>query len=78
MVGLLSVLNAANEVVVAAFLQEKIGFGQIPAIVETVLGQSTILPIDHLDAVMKIDADARQLAAEAVTKNRSYLPPIPR
>ncbi|MEC7706141.1 MAG: 1-deoxy-D-xylulose-5-phosphate reductoisomerase, partial [Pseudomonadota bacterium] len=73
-----TVLNAANEVVVAAFLQEKIGFGQIPAIVETVLGQSTILPIDHLDAVMKIDADARHLAAEAVAKNRSYLPPIPR
>ncbi len=73
-----AVLNAANEVVVAAFLQEKIGFGQIPAIVETVLGQSTVLPIDHLDAVMKIDADARQLAAEAVTKNRSYLSPTPR
>ena len=73
-----AVLNAANEVVVAAFLQEQIGFGQIPAIVETVLDQSTTLPIDHLDAVMEIDADARQLAAEAVTKNRSYLSPIPR
>ena len=71
-------MNAANEVVVAAFLQKKIGFGQIPAIVETVLDQSTILPIDHLDAVMEIDADARQLAVEAVTKNRSYLSPIPR
>ena len=68
-----AVLNAANEVAVAAFLQEKIGFTQIPAIVETVLGQSAILPIDHVDAVMAIDADARQLAAEAVTKNRSYL-----
>ena len=73
-----AVLNAANEVVVSAFLQEKIGFGQIPSIVETVLGQSSTLPIDHLDAVMKIDANARQLAAEAVTKNRSYLPPTPR
>ena len=70
-----AVLNAANEVAVAAFLQEKIGFTQIPAIVETVLGQSATLPIDHLDAVMEIDADARQLAAEAVTKNRSYLSP---
>ena len=68
-----AVLNAANEVAVAAFLQEKIGFNQIPAIVETVLGQATTLPIDHLDAVMAIDADARQLAAEAVTKNQRYL-----
>jgi 1-deoxy-D-xylulose-5-phosphate reductoisomerase len=70
-----AVLNAANEVAVAAFLQEKIGFNQIPAIVETVLGQATTLPIDHLDAVIAIDADARQLAAEAVTKNRRYLSP---
>ncbi len=68
-----AVLNAANEVAVAAFLQEKIGFAQIPAIVETVLGQSATFPIEHLDAVMQIDADARQLAVEAVTKNRSYL-----
>ena len=70
-----AILNAANEVAVAAFLQEKIGFNQIPAIVETVLGQATTLPIDHLDAVMAIDADARRLAVEAVTKNRSYLLP---
>ena len=68
-----AVLNAANEVAVAAFLQEKIGFAQIPAIVETVLGQSATLQIENLDTVMQIDADSRQLAAEAVTKNRSYL-----
>ena len=68
-----AVLNAANEVAVAAFLHEKIGFAQISAIVETVLCQSANLPIDHLDAVMEIDTDSRQLAAEAVTKNRTYL-----
>ena len=73
--GAPAVLNAANEVAVAAFLQEKIGFTQIPAIVETVLGQSATSPIDYLDAVMAIDADARHLAIEAVTKNRSYLSP---
>ena len=73
-----AVLNAANEVAVAAFLQEKIGFAKIPAIVETVLGQSATLAIEHLDAVMEIDANARQLAVEAVTKNRSYLSPQPR
>ena len=59
-----AVFNPANE---------KIGFTQIPTIVETVLGQAATLPIDHLEAVMAIDADARYLAAEAVTKNRSYL-----
>ena len=67
-----AVLNAANEVAVAAFLQEEIGFAEIPAIVETVLSQSATLPIEHLDAVMQIDAEARHLAVEAVKKNRSY------
>ena len=57
----------------AAFLQEKIGFTQISAIVEMVLGQSVSSVIDDLDALMAIDGEARRLAAEAVTKNRSYL-----
>ena len=70
-----AVLNAANEVAVSAFLEERVGFMDIPAIVETVLSQFTTLPIDHLDAVMAIDADARRLAVEAVTKNRRYLSP---
>ena len=73
-----AVLNAANEVAVAAFLEEKIGFDKIPAVVETVLGQFATLQINHLDAVMEIDAHARQLASEAVTKNRSYLLPSTR
>ena len=47
----------------------------MPAIVETVLSQSATLPLDNLDAVMAVDADARQLATEAVTKNRRYLSP---
>ena len=68
-----AVLNAANEVAVAAFLQEKIGFTQIQAIVETVLAQAKNPAIDQLDLVMAVDADARQLAAEAVTKNRRFM-----
>ena len=68
-----AVLNAANEVAVAAFLQEKIGFTQIQAIVETVLAHAKNPAIDQLDLVMAVDADARQLAAEAVTKNRRYM-----
>ena len=70
-----AVLNAANEVAVSAFLEKRIGFMDIPAIVETVLSQSATVTVDHLDAVMAIDADARRLAAKAVTKNRSYLSP---
>lgn len=68
-----AILNAANEVAVAAFLQGKIGFTRIAAVVDTVLGQSASAQIDSLEAVMAIDAASRDLALAAVTKNQSYL-----
>ena len=68
-----AILNAANEVAVDAFLQGKIGFTRIAAVVDTVLGQSTSAQIDSLEAVMAIDAASRDLALAAVTKNQSYL-----
>ncbi|MDB2513597.1 1-deoxy-D-xylulose-5-phosphate reductoisomerase [Alphaproteobacteria bacterium] len=68
-----AILNAANEVAVAAFLQGKIGFTRIAAVVDTVLGQSASAQIDSLELVMAIDAASRDLALAAVTKNQSYL-----
>ena len=68
-----AILNAANEVAVDAFLQGKIGFTRIAAVVDTVLGQSASARIDNLEAVMTIDAASRDLALAAVTKNQSYL-----
>jgi 1-deoxy-D-xylulose-5-phosphate reductoisomerase len=68
-----AILNAANEVAVAAFLQGKIGFTRITAVVDTVLGQSASAQIDSLESVMAIDAASRDLALAAVTKNQSYL-----
>ena len=68
-----AILNAANEVAVAAFLQGKIGFTRIAAVVDTVLDQSVSAQIDSLEAVMAIDAASRDLALAAVTKNQSYL-----
>ena len=68
-----AILNAANEVAVAAFLQGKIGFTRIATVVDTVLGQSASAQIDSLEAVMAIDAASRDLALAAVTKNQSYL-----
>jgi len=68
-----AILNAANEVAVAAFLQGKIGFSRIAAVVDTVLDQSASAQIDSLEAVMAIDAASRDLALAAVTKNQSYL-----
>ncbi|MCH1426499.1 MAG: 1-deoxy-D-xylulose-5-phosphate reductoisomerase [Alphaproteobacteria bacterium] len=68
-----AILNAANEVAVAAFLQGKIGFTRIAAVVDMVLDQSVSAQIDSLEAVMAIDAASRDLALAAVTKNQSYL-----
>ena len=68
-----AVLNAANEVAVAAFLHGKIGFTRIAAVVDTVLAQSASAQIDSLESVMAIDAASRDLALAAVTKNQSYL-----
>ena len=68
-----AILNAANEVAVAAFLQGKIAFTRIAAVVDTVLDQSASAQIDSLEAVMAIDAASRDLALAAVTKNQSYL-----
>jgi 1-deoxy-D-xylulose-5-phosphate reductoisomerase len=61
-----AILNAANEVAVAAFLAGRIGFLEIAAIVgDTLLRYDPPAP-DTLDAVLAIDAEARALAAERV------------
>lgn len=57
-----AILNAANEVAVAAFLDGRIGFTDIPRMIETVLEQSDILPASTLDSVIEADRHARVLA----------------
>ena len=59
------VLNAANEVAVAAFLDRRIGFPDIPAVVEKCLTWLGDEPIESLDDVYACDAEARRFAAEA-------------
>ncbi|MDH5425733.1 MAG: 1-deoxy-D-xylulose-5-phosphate reductoisomerase [Gammaproteobacteria bacterium] len=63
-----TVLNAANEVAVAAFLQEKIGFLQIPHIIEAVLSHATIEDALNLDVVLKADHESRLYAEELILK----------
>jgi 1-deoxy-D-xylulose-5-phosphate reductoisomerase len=61
-----AVLNAANEVAVAAFLADGIGFMDIPRVVAAALGDVPAVPADGIDAVMDADARAREAAALAV------------
>ena len=64
-----TILNAANEIAVAAFLENKIRFTQISEVVETVLGQVINGDIDSLEAIIAVDADARRIALSVVAKN---------
>lgn len=60
-----TILNAANEVAVAAFLERKIGFLEIPRVVERTLNESpdATARADSLSAVLAVDAAARERAA---------------
>ncbi|MES3093782.1 1-deoxy-D-xylulose-5-phosphate reductoisomerase [Sphingomonas aerolata] len=61
-----AILNAANEVAVDAFLNRRIGFLEIAAIVEDTLIRYDPAAPDSVDAVLAIDAEARRLASERV------------
>ncbi|MEN3026770.1 MAG: 1-deoxy-D-xylulose-5-phosphate reductoisomerase [Chlorobiota bacterium] len=54
-----AVLNAANEVAVAAFLRGAIRFVDIPRLVEEALGHFDVLPHPTLEQVLEIDRQAR-------------------
>ena len=65
--GAPAVLNAANEIAVAAFLARKIGFLDIAGIVETVLQQYGAPPLPDLEAVLALDRAARATASQLAT-----------
>jgi len=69
-------LNAADEVAVAAFLEERIGFEEIPRIIEEVM---IATPAGHLESIQKVltlDTEARLLAREIVKQRRRKGSPI--
>jgi 1-deoxy-D-xylulose-5-phosphate reductoisomerase len=60
-------LNAADEVAVAAFLEEQIGFEDIPRIIEETMVATPAQRLESIQSVLKLDAEARLLASE-ITK----------
>ena len=58
-----TVLNAANEVAVAGFLDGRLGFLGIAEVVERTLERIDAVPLGGLDDVWQIDREARQIAA---------------
>jgi len=59
-----AVLNGANEVAVELFLRGRIGFLEIPSLIEKTMKAHTSFVIDSIEKVMEADAWARQRAAE--------------
>lgn len=57
------VLNAANEVVVEAFLRDKIGFLQMSEVISTTMARAKFLPNPNYQDYIESDAEARQIAA---------------
>lgn len=58
------ILNAANEVVVEAFLKDKIGFLQMSDIIEKTMQKSTFINNPTLEDYIKSDGEARKIANE--------------
>jgi 1-deoxy-D-xylulose-5-phosphate reductoisomerase len=65
-----TVLNAANEVAVAAFLEGRLGFTGIPVLIESVLERLPGQQADSLDALLAADAEARSLAQQLLPEPR--------
>jgi 1-deoxy-D-xylulose-5-phosphate reductoisomerase len=60
------VLNAADEVAVAAFLDGRIPFMAIAAAIERVLEEMPAQPVTHFDDLFAVDAEARRRTEEQV------------
>ena len=58
------ILNAANEVVVAAFLRDEIGFLRMSEVIERVMARASFLSKPTYDDYVATDSEARSIAAE--------------
>ena len=63
-----AILNAANEVAVAAFLDKKIHFLDIPSLIANALDNIKITPVTTLEQLIAVDAEARQFTHASLVK----------
>ena len=61
-----SVLNAANEVAVHAFLEGSIRFSEIPVIIKKTMDNHSVMPDTDLEGVLEADRWARKKAEEFI------------
>jgi 1-deoxy-D-xylulose-5-phosphate reductoisomerase len=63
-----AILNAANEVAVAAFLDQRLPYLQIAGVVRETLSAIQAVPARSIEIVLGADTQARQVAAQLVSK----------
>jgi 1-deoxy-D-xylulose-5-phosphate reductoisomerase len=64
------ILNAANEIAVAAFLNRQIGFLEMSDLIEETLNQATFLARPQLEDYIESDRQARELSENLLTSKR--------
>ena len=64
------ILNAANEIVVAAFLQEKIGFLEMSDIIEETMLNVSYIALPEYDDYVQTDTEARAKALDRIEKSK--------
>jgi len=61
-------LNAADEIAVSAFLEQRLPFLGIPEVIEGVLSRTARGRLERIEDVLTADAETRRLAQEEITK----------
>ena len=63
-----TVLNAANEIAVEAFLNEQVRFTDIPLIIERCMDQFEVIPADTLAVILEADQQARVVSKLVISE----------
>ena len=61
-------LNAADEIAVSAFLEQRLPFLGIPEVIERVLARAPRVRLEKMEDVLTADAEARRIAQEEVAR----------
>lgn len=65
------ILNAANEIVVAAFLQDKIGFLAMSDVIERTMSKASFIQNPIYEDYVQTDSEAREIASSFVTEYKN-------
>ena len=65
-----TILNASNEVAVAGFLDDRLGFLDIPRVVAETLDKMPVTVIGSVDDVLTVDGETRKVAADIMSDMR--------